>query len=522
MNSNTQRNRRLAAILLLLAMFASAPAGILSPVMAQSEIGTRESIPVQIIPAKPPYANVLLDMAPVKTPVKPYVEEGITMVPLRALGEALGAGIGWDNDARAATYSKDNITLVVRIGEPAVETSDGRVIAMPQTASLLEGNTMVPLRLFSEILGYQVVWDDITRTVHILSPRESMELWGFYTLGSADYSSWQDAFASKYPFTAHQSPADDMGGLFLGWFAIDKDGRVACAPNPTGFQKPDGWPAVLLQARLKGLKVFSMYFADQSTSNISELLEDPVARDSLAQDIALTAREYDGVLIDFEGLGLDTSKANLDKENYNEFLNTLKDYLSGKPLSVAVPPLNSSFTGYDHEHIGNIADFIVLMAYAYEDPFTPSATAPFEKVESAIKLEIKAVGPEKIILGIPAYGTMYKTTSEGACLKAYPASKDGLSMLSEYRNHIDMEPNTGPPCVNPVFAPEYLSIYVEWESHGDSYKAFLEGPASLQTRLLMAKRFGITRAAIWRLGLLHEDWWASANRVMNIRRHEEQ
>ena len=80
MNSNTQRNRRLAAILLLLAMFASAPAGILSPVMAQSEIGTRESIPVQIIPAKPPYANVLLDMAPVKTPVKPYVEEGITMV----------------------------------------------------------------------------------------------------------------------------------------------------------------------------------------------------------------------------------------------------------------------------------------------------------------------------------------------------------------------------------------------------------------------------------------------------------
>ena len=75
-----------------------------------------------------------------------------------------------------------------------------------------------------------------------------------------------------------------MGGLFLGWFAIDKDGRVACDPNPTGFQKPDGWPAVLLQARLKGLKVFSMYFADQSTSNISELLEDPVARDSLAQE----------------------------------------------------------------------------------------------------------------------------------------------------------------------------------------------------------------------------------------------
>ena len=162
-----------------------------------------------------------------------------------------------------------------------------------------------------------------------------------------------------------------------------------------------------IRDRLNGLQVFSMYFADQQSSNISGILEDAVSREALAKNIALTAWEYDGVLIDFEGLGLDPANADSDKENFNGFLSTLKGHLAGKPLSVALPPLNSSFSGYDHEYIGKTADFLVLMAYSYEDPAVPSPTAPFAKVEEAIKLEIQAVEPKKVILGIPAYGTLY-------------------------------------------------------------------------------------------------------------------
>lgn len=514
MDNQNRQNRWSKSILLILVTFTVSLAIVLGPGPARIAAAMYRSIVFGIAPAEPPYANVLLDMAPVKSPVKPYVEDGTTMVPLRALGEALGAEIGWDQRERAATYSKGNLSLIVKIGEPDIAASDGKEVPMPLPASLLEGNTMVPLRLFSEILGFQVSWDQNTRTVHVQSPKQPIELWGFYALGSATYSSWEDTFASKYPYSADDSPAQSMGGVFLGWFSVDKDGCVSSEPNPTGFQKPGGWQAVLLQAKLNRLQVFSMYFADQQSSNISGILEDSISREALAENIALTAWEYDGVLIDFEGLGLDPANADFDKENFNAFLSTLKSHLAGKPLSVALPPLNSSFSGYDHEYIGKTADFIVLMAYSYEDPAVPSPTAPFAKVEEAVKLEVQAVEPEKVILGIPAYGTLYKTTADGTSIQARPASRDSSNVLPQ-RVVPDSE-----QIPNPVFAPEYLSTYAEWSTQEGSYNAFLEDAQSLQARILMAKRYGIKGAAVWRLGLLPEDWWGHVSQKAAVQRPE--
>ncbi len=514
MDNQNGHNRWLKSLLMLFTLTISL--GIaLGPVPAQTAASMYQSPVFGIAPAEPPYANVLLDMAPVKSSVKPYVQDGTTMVPLRALGEALGAEIGWNQNEKAATYSKRNLSLIVKIGEPKITTFDGKTVSMPLPASLLEGNTMVPLRLFSEILGFQVSWDQNTRTVQIQSPKEPVELWGFYALGCAAYSSWQDTFASKYPYTTDDSPAQGMAGIFLGWFSVDKSGCVSSSPNPTGFQKPGGWQAVLLQAKLNGLKVFSMYFADQKSSNISGILEDSVSREALAKNIALTAWEYDGVLIDFEGLGLDPARAEFDKENFNLFLSTLKSHLTGKPLSVALPPLNSSFSGYDHEYIGQTAEFLVLMAYSYEDPAVPSPTAPFAKVEEAIRLEAKTVEPEKVILGIPAYGTLYKTTADGTSIQARPASRDSLSISAQYVLPDSQE------ILGPVFAPEYLSNYAQWNTQEGSYKAFLEDAQSLQARILMAKRYGIKGAAIWRLGLLPDGWWGNLNQKAAIQRPED-
>ena len=149
-------------------------------------------IPVSVVPEQPPYANVLLDLAPVEFPVKPYVENGVTMVPLRALGEAVGAQIGWDESLNAATYSKDGLALIIKIGKSTVSTSDGQVIPMPQPTVLAGGHTMVPLRLFTEILGYAVRWDEATCTVYISSPEtRTRRPLGFYALGSVTYSSHQ-------------------------------------------------------------------------------------------------------------------------------------------------------------------------------------------------------------------------------------------------------------------------------------------------------------------------------------------
>lgn len=454
---------------------------------------TYRNITLEVAPAEPPYANVFVDMAPIKSPIRPYVENGHTMVSMRALGEALGAQIGWSAEKKAATFSKGTISVTVTIGTSTISTADNRTITMPEPASLVDGTTMVPLRLFSEILGYEVAWDENTRSAYVTSTPQALELWGFYALGSSTYSSWQDLFGAKYPYTDSSCLANRTDGVFAGWFYVDQDGALVTRENPTGFQKPDGWPSVVLESKRHGVKLFSMYFADQEHSNISRLLENPTLRYKLAKDISTSSFEYDGVLIDFEEIGLDPSSVDSDMKNFNAFLDELHHLLGGKSLSVAVPPLNGSFAGYDHAHIGEVADFLVIMAYGYEDRSVPTPTAPFSKVDEAVKLEMQVINPKKIILGIPAYGTLYARDSEHTYLFSKPPAKDLEIGLPEYSSD---------NATARSFAPNYLCNRVKWQGQQLEYEGFLEDSLSLNVRINMAKRYGIKGVAIWRLGFI--------------------
>jgi len=503
-----QNRIRLPVISLL--FISLLPATLFAAVIQQPALAQgAEKLAVSIAAEEPPYVNVLLDMAPVRFPTKPYIEAETTMVPLRALGEAVGAEIGWDDTQMAATCSKNGLTLVIRIGEATISTAGGQLVSLPQPAALAGGNTIVPLDLFTEILGYDASWDEATRTIYLSSPEKSTcpSLWGFYALGSVTYSSWSDVFGARYPFCQDDSAANKMEGLFLGWFAVDDSGKITSEHNTAGFQKPDGWPSVILRARLHGMKLYSMYFAD-SGSQITSLLDDPGARLRLALDIAGTSAEYDGILIDFEGLGLDENTAERDKANFNEFLTLLRDFLDNKSLAVALPPVSSPFRGYDHRYIGDLADLVVLMAYNFQDPDTPSPVAPFDQVDNAIRQESELVSPDKIILGVPAYGVIYGVSEEGqASVLALPPSKDGIAGFPEYPGVSTLDAGREGENVSPAFVPEFLCNYVEWEGMDRSYKAYFEDARSLEARVLMAHGYGLRGVAVWRLGLLPENWW---------------
>ena len=367
---------------------------------------------------------------------------------------------------------------------------------------------MVPLRLFTEILGYAVRWDEATCTVYISSPetRTLSGLWGFYALGSVTYSAGQTCLG---PSTLTAT----MIARLTRWKACSWDGlrwtkaELTSGPNPR-IPKPDGWPLVILQARLHGIAVLHVLCG--SGSQLASLLDDEAARLRLALDIAATAAtEYDGVLIDFEGLGLDQATAELDRANFNDFLTKLKSYLDNKSLAVAVPPPTGPFKGYDHGYIGEIADLVVLMAYNFQDPNWPSPVAPFKQVDNAIRQECQLVNPDKIILGIPAYGVLYRVSDEGrASMVALPPSKDGAAGFPDYPDvsATDTAFHEGDIC--PVFVPEYLCNYVEWIGGGHSYTAYFEDTLSLEVRAMMAQRYGLRGVAIWRLGLLPDNWWA--------------
>ena len=85
------------------------------------------------------------------------VRDGVTYVPLRALLDALGDWtLTWDAGAAAAVAVSGERTL---IADPAADTVTLDGVSHSAGVSVEQGRTMVPLRLVGELLGATVEWD---------------------------------------------------------------------------------------------------------------------------------------------------------------------------------------------------------------------------------------------------------------------------------------------------------------------------------------------------------------------------
>lgn len=102
------------------------------------------------------------------TDAEPFIDEnGRTMVPLRAVGDALGLTVDWDNTLREATFTNGTKTIYFPIDSTTARTSDGQSIQMDTAAVIVNDRTYAPVRYLAEFFGFTVGWDGTTRTVSI-------------------------------------------------------------------------------------------------------------------------------------------------------------------------------------------------------------------------------------------------------------------------------------------------------------------------------------------------------------------
>lgn len=96
----------------------------------------------------------------------PVVLDGHTMVPARGVFESIGAVINWNGVSRSVYigYNQDLIILEVNNN---LANFNGERLKMDMEARLVNERVMIPVRFVSEALGYEVSWDESTRTVHI-------------------------------------------------------------------------------------------------------------------------------------------------------------------------------------------------------------------------------------------------------------------------------------------------------------------------------------------------------------------
>ena len=89
-----------------------------------------------------------------------------TMVPLRALFEAINASVNYDNETRTIFIRKDDTIIVMQVGQAAMFIN-GTKKEIDAPSVIVKDRTLVPLRAISESLGRQVDYDGNTKTVTV-------------------------------------------------------------------------------------------------------------------------------------------------------------------------------------------------------------------------------------------------------------------------------------------------------------------------------------------------------------------
>lgn len=124
------------------------------------------------------YANsnikIVINNQELHTNVPPVIVGGRTLVPLRAIGEAMGCTVTWVNATQTANLMNDAVLVSMQIGSKFIGkkkrtgTGDPSYKEIDVAPQLINGSTYIPARAFAEALDAVVGWDSSTNTVLIV------------------------------------------------------------------------------------------------------------------------------------------------------------------------------------------------------------------------------------------------------------------------------------------------------------------------------------------------------------------
>ncbi|MGN0181565.1 MAG: copper amine oxidase N-terminal domain-containing protein [Candidatus Ornithomonoglobus sp.] len=110
----------------------------------------------------------------------PFIEDGTTLVPMRAIFEALGAEVEWNGEDRSISSEKGSVGIRLQIGSTQMYRNDGGaavdgdITELAQAPVIVDDFTYVPLRAVAEAFDAEVLWDGETRTVSIMTASEQI------------------------------------------------------------------------------------------------------------------------------------------------------------------------------------------------------------------------------------------------------------------------------------------------------------------------------------------------------------
>jgi len=107
----------------------------------------------------------------VPTDMPAVIVDGRTMLPMRLIAQELGCDVLWNEDTKQAFVISDDYTIAFTIdSKDGIKNGTGFEMDVP--AMVINDRTMLPVRALANALDLAIIWDDPTRTVSISQKKE--------------------------------------------------------------------------------------------------------------------------------------------------------------------------------------------------------------------------------------------------------------------------------------------------------------------------------------------------------------
>lgn len=294
--------------------------------------------------------------------------------------------------------------------------------------------------------------------------------------------------------TADPKDINKLSGVHVvspTWFHLQEDGLVSNKADLEYVQ----W------AHKNNYQVWGLFSNSFDLELTHQMLADPELRIKVIKQLLSYAELYDldGINVDFENVYLK------DKELLVQFMRELTPLMheKDKVVSIDVTFKSTSETWslfYDRKKLGEIADYVIVMAYDEHWSGSPTAgsVASLPWVENGLKGILEDVPSEKVILGVPFYTRLWTETIAEDGTKE--VTSQALSMdkaqewIAEKNAKVQYDSKSG-------------QNYVELIEGNITYKMWLEDGQSMEKRIDLMKKYDLAGIAGWRRGFESENFW---------------
>lgn len=130
--------------------------------------------------------------------VAPEVKNQRTMVPIRAVVEAIGGDVAWDQETRQVTMTRAGSTVTMTL-DSTTASVNGAAVEMDVAPYATNGRTLIPARYAAEFFGQKVDWDGTKRQVLITEDTS--------VAGDSNLEAWAMSMGAMLTYMNEKTPA---------------------------------------------------------------------------------------------------------------------------------------------------------------------------------------------------------------------------------------------------------------------------------------------------------------------------